>query len=303
MRISSDHRQRSLIQSIIRELAPVLILFVGVVLGSIWSIVTSSDLMSSPPYIFANVALFAVAFFLGTRGAPRWSYTWIALGIVATQALLVATLPKDLSDSNSNATVALAIFGPLLTAIISGAIAKNQWSDAFIFVLLYVMGTTMGLPIVLRQVELAFSIPLEIIRILILIIQTIVVSAAILSWNRNVPFLALALIGAGILASSVTAQFLIDIVDSTMPTDFSFIDLLRLTLLISLITFAIGSVRRIFSGKGFIAASYAALGIDTQIQKTEVIQNQRILRNRRFLLRRNRRLYNTLRYFRFKNSL
>jgi hypothetical protein len=165
------------------------------------------------------------------------------------------------------------------------------------------MGTTMGLPIVLRQVEQAFSIPLEIIRILILIVQTIVTSAAILSWNRNVPFLALALIGAGILASSVTAQFLIAAIDSTMPTDFSFIDLLRLTLLISLVTFAIGSVRRIFSGKGFIAASYAALGIDSTIQESEVSQNQRILRNRRFLLRRNRRLYNTLRYFRFKNSL
>ena len=250
MRMSSDHRQRSLIQSITRELAPILILFIGVVLGSIWSIATSSDLTSSPPYIIANVFLFLVAFFLATRGAPRWSYTWIALGIVATQALLVATLPKDLSEGNSNATVALAIFGPLLTAIISGAIAKNQWSDAFIFVLLYIMGTTMGLPIVLRQVEQAFSIPLEIIRILILIVQTIVTSAAILSWNRNVPFLALALIGAGILSSSVTAQFLIEAIDSTMPTDFSFIDLLRLTLLISLVTFAIGSVRRIFQERG-----------------------------------------------------
>tara|TARA_B100001750_G_C15508064_1_gene601731 strand:+ start:623 stop:1387 length:765 start_codon:yes stop_codon:yes gene_type:complete len=247
------------------------------------------------------VFLFLIAFLFGTRGAPRWSYAWIAIGIVATQALLVVTLPTDLS-TNSNATIALAIFGPLLTAIISGTIAKNQWTDAFIFVLLYVMGTTMGLTIVLRQIEEGFSIPLELIRILILVIQTIVMSAAILSWNRNVPFLSLALLGAGILVSSVTAQFLLSVIDSSMPNDFSFIDLLRLTLLISLITFAIGSVRRIFSGKGFVAASYARVDLPVEESTERVTINKtRLIRNRRFLLSRNRRIYNTSRHFKFSN--
>ncbi len=301
MSISSDHTQRSLIQSIIRELAPILILFAGISIGAIWSIVTKSDLTTSPPYIISNVFLFLIAFLFGTRGAPRWSYAWIAIGIVATQALLVVTLPTDLS-TNSNATIALAIFGPLLTAIISGTIAKNQWTDAFIFVLLYVMGTTMGLTIVLRQIEEGFSIPLELIRILILVIQTIVMSAAILSWNRNVPFLSLALLGAGILVSSVTAQFLLSVIDSSMPNDFSFIDLLRLTLLISLITFAIGSVRRIFSGKGFVAASYARVDLPVEESTERVTINKtRLIRNRRFLLSRNRRIYNTSRHFKFSN--
>ncbi len=301
MSISSDHTQRSLIQSIIRELAPILILFAGISIGAIWSIVTKSDLTTSPPYIISNVFLFLIAFLFGTRGAPRWSYAWIAIGIVATQALLVVTLPTDLS-TNSNATIALAIFGPLLTAIISGTIAKNQWTDAFIFVLLYVMGTTMGLTIVLRQIEEGFSIPLELIRILILVIQTIVISAAILSWNRNVPFLSLALLGAGILVSSVTAQFLLSVIDSSMPNDFSFIDLLRLTLLISLITFAIGSVRRIFSGKGFVAASYARVDLPVEESTERVTINKtRLIRNRRFLLSRNRRIYNTSRHFKFSN--
>jgi len=302
MSISSDHPQRSLIQSIIRELAPILILFAGISIGAIWSIVTKGDLTTSPPYIISNVFLFLIAFLFGTRGAPRWSYAWIAIGIVATQSLLVVTLPNDLNNTNSNATIALAIFGPLLTAIISGTIAKNQWTDAFIFVLLYVMGTTMGLTIVLRQMEEGFSISLELIRIIILIVQTIVMSAAILSWNRNVPFLSLALLGAGILVSSVTAQFLVNIIDSSMPNDFSFIDLLRLTLLISLITFAIGSVRRIFSGKGFVAASYARidLPIDESTERATV-NKQRPIRNRRFLLSRNRRIYNTSRHFKFSN--
>ena len=301
MSISSDHTQRSLIQSIIRELAPILILFAGISIGAIWSIVTKSDLTTSPPYIISNVFLFLIAFLFGTRGAPRWSYAWIAIGIVATQALLVVTLPTDLS-TNSNATIALAIFGPLLTAIISGTIAKNQWTDAFIFVLLYVMGTTMGLTIVLRQIEEGFSIPLELIRILILVIQTFVMSAAILSWNRNVPFLSLALLGAGILVSSVTAQFLLSVIDSSMPNDFSFIDLLRLTLLISLITFAIGSVRRIFSGKGFVAASYARVDLPVEESTERVTINKtRLIRNRRFLLSRNRRIYNTSRHFKFSN--
>jgi len=302
MSIRSDHAQRSLMQSIIRELAPILILFAGISIGAIWSIVTKSDLTTSPPYIISNVVLFLIAFLFGTRGAPRWSYTWIAIGIVATQSLLVVTLPNDLSNTNSNATLALAIFGPLLTAIISGAIAKNQWTDAFIFVLLYVMGTTMGLTIVLRQIEGDFSIPLELIRIIILITQTIVMSAAILSWNRNVPFLSLALLGAGILVSSVTAQFLVSIIDSSMPNDFSFIDLLRLTLLISLITFAIGSVRRIFSGKGFVAASYARVDLPAEESSERAnINKPRAIRNRRFLLRRNRRMYNTSRHFGFDN--
>ena len=302
MSISSDQAQRSLIQSIIRELAPILILFAGISIGAILSIVTKGDLTTSPPYIISNVVLFLIAFLFGTRGAPRWSYTWIAIGIVATQSLLVITLPNDLRNTNSNATIALAIFGPLLTAVISGAIAKNQWTDAFIFVLLYVMGTTMGLTIVLRQIEGDFSIPLELVRIIILLIQTLVMSAAILSWNRNVPFLSLALLGAGILVSSVTAQFLVSIIDSSMPNDFSFIDLLRLTLLISLITFAIGSVRRIFSGKGFVAASYARVDLPAE-ESTEnaIINRPRLIRNRRFLLRRNRRIYTTSRHFKLSN--
>ena len=63
MRMGSDHRQRSLVQSITRELAPILILFSGIFLGSIWSIATRSDLMSSPPLNFnENVGSRELAF-------------------------------------------------------------------------------------------------------------------------------------------------------------------------------------------------------------------------------------------------
>jgi hypothetical protein len=288
----SSHTQRTFIQSSLRELAPLILLSVGLILGSIWSVIFSSPLKSSPPYLISCGILFSVAFFLGTRGVPRWSYSWIAIGIVATQALLSATLPTEsMAISNpSSAMLAVAFGGPLLTVMIASSIAKNEWSNAFIFIFLYSMGSNIGLPVVLQQESLNISTNIELIRILLIVFQTIITGAAILAWNRNVRMLSLAFLIAGVLISGITAQLVVQALSSNIPHDFSFIDLLRLITLILLLTFAIGTVRRIFSGKGFISNLTALTSLDTRNQmQPPYTGSPRRQRKLRFRLSKNKR--------------
>ena len=89
---------RTLSQSMLREIAPVLMLGVGITGGVLWSLATGWALTSAPPYLLVQSLLLLLAFYLATRGAPRWSYPWLAFGIVAVQALLRALIPASDAD-------------------------------------------------------------------------------------------------------------------------------------------------------------------------------------------------------------
>ena len=243
----------------LREIAPVILISIGALAGIAWTLSVGGRLNASPPYLFTTGIAMAVALLLATRGAPRWGYPWMAMGIVGTQALLWALLAPGGSGELTLA-VGIASFGaPILAAVIGGAIATRSWGDSAFFAGLYLAGANLALPIILLPPESGARMDIETSRALVTVGQAGLTAAAILLWNRDRAPQAVAALGAVVLVSGIAAGILVpgsrDDVPEHLATFFGAAEgLFRIALLIVLISFAIGGARRFLSGSGFLAA-------------------------------------------------
>lgn len=248
---------RTLVQSMLREIAPVILILVGALTGIVWTLSADGKLNSSPPYLFTTGIAMAVALLLATRGAPRWGYPWMAMGIVGTQALLWALLAPE--DGEFNVAVGIATLGgPILAAVIGGAIATRSWGDSAFFAGLYLAGAYLALPIILLPPESGARTDIETSRALVAVGQAGLTAAAILLWNRGQVPQALGALAAVVLVSGIAAGVLVPGSRDDVPEDLSTFfgaaqGPFRIALLILLISFAIGGARRFISGRGILA--------------------------------------------------
>ena len=248
---------RTPVQSMLREIAPVILILVGALTGIVWTLSADGRLNSSPPYLFTTGIAMAVALLLATRGAPRWGYPWMAMGIVGTQALLWALLAPE--DGEFNVAVGIATLGgPILAAVIGGAIATRSWGDSAFFAGLYLAGAYLALPIILLPPESGARTDIETSRALVAVGQAGLTAAAILLWNRGQVPQALGALAAVVLVSGIAAGVLVPGSRDDVPEDLSTFfgaaqGPFRIALLILLISFAIGGARRFISGRGILA--------------------------------------------------
>lgn len=245
-------------QSMLREIAPVILILVGVLTGIAWTLSVGGRLSSSPPYLFTTGIAMAVALLLATRGAPRWGYPWMAIGIVGTQALLWALLAPEDSGELTVAVGIATLGGPILAAVIGGAIATRSWGDSAFFAGLYLAGAYLALPIILLPPESGARTDIETSRALVALGQGGLIAASIFLWNRDRVPHAVGALAAVVLVSGIAAGILVPGSRDDVPEDLSTFfgaaqGPFRIALLILLISFAIGGARRFISGRGFLA--------------------------------------------------
>ena len=256
---STPEISRSPLQSAVREVAPIAFILIGALCGIAWSIALGGRLTTSPPYLFTTGIAMAAAVLLATRGAPRWGYPWMAMGIVGTQALLWAFLISGQGDSASAPQVAVAgLGGPILAAVVGGAIATRSWSDSIFFAGLYLAGANLALPIVLLPPDSSASVGIEASRAIVAIVQGALAGTAIILWNRDYVMPALGALFAVVVVSGISAGVLVpgsrDDVPEELATFFGAAQgPFRIAVIILLISFAIGGVRRFFTGSGMLA--------------------------------------------------
>ena len=247
------------LESAIREIAPIALILIGALGGIVWSIAIGGRLNSSPPYLFTTGIAMAIALLLAMRGAPRWGYPWMAMGIVGTQALLWALLVTGSDPTEPTLAVAVATLGgPVLAAVIGGAIATRSWADSAFFAGLYLAGANLALPIVLLPPDAGPRADIETQRIIVAGVQAVLTGAAILMWNRDRGLYAIGALAAVILVSGMAAGLLVPGSRDDVPEDLSTFfgaaqGPFRIALLILLISFAIGGARRFISGRGILA--------------------------------------------------
>ncbi len=242
-----------------REIAPILLIAVGALTGIVWTLTIGGRLNASPPYLFTTGITMAVALLLATRGAPRWGYPWMAMGIVGTQALMWALLAPEESGELTLAVGLATLGGPILAAVIGGAIATRSWGDSAFFGGLYLGGAYLALPIILLPPESGARTDIEMSRALLAFFQAGLMGAAVLYWNRERVPDALGALGVSLLISSIAAGILVPDSRADVPEDLStFIGAaqgpFRIAAIILLISFAIGGARRFISGRGFLAS-------------------------------------------------
>lgn len=241
----------------LREIAPIILILIGALTGIVWTISVGGRLNSSPPYLFITGIAMAVALLLATRGAPRWGYPWMAMGIVGTQALLWALLAPE--DGEFSVAVGIATLGgPILAAVIGGAIATRSWGDSAFFAGLYLAGAYLALPIVLLPPDSGARTDIETSRVLVALGQAGLTAASILLWNRGRVPQALAALGAVVVLSGIAAGILVPDSRDDVPEDLSTFfgaaqGPFRIALVVLLISFAIGGARRFISGRGILA--------------------------------------------------
>ncbi len=244
-------------QSMLREIAPIILILIGALTGIAWTLSAGGRLNSSPPYLFTTGIAMAVALLLATRGAPRWGYPWMAMGIVGTQALLWALLAPE--DGEFTVAVGIATLGgPILAAVIGGAIATRSWGDSAFFAGLYLAGAYLALPIILLPPESGARTDIETSRVLVALGQAGLTAAAILFWNRGSVPQALAALGTVVLISAIAAGVLVPDSRDDVPEDLATFfgaaqGPFRIALIVLLISFAIGGARRFISGRGLLA--------------------------------------------------
>ena len=251
---------RTPLESVIREIAPVVLILIGALGGIVWSIAIGGRLYSSPPYLFMTGIAMAVGLLLAMRGAPRWGYPWMAIGIVGTQALLWALVASDGETTSPTLTIAVAsLGGPILAAVVGGAIATRSWGDSAFFAGLYLAGAYIALPIILLPPESGARTDIETSRTLVAIGQAALTAAAILLWNRDRVSNAVGALAAVVLLSGVSAGILVPGSRDDVPEELAtFLGAaqgpFRIAILIVLISFAIGAARRFLSGRGLLAS-------------------------------------------------
>ena len=256
---STREISRTPLQSATREVAPIALILVGALCGIAWSLALGGRLTTSPPYLFTTGIAMAAALLLAMRGAPRWGYPWMAMGIVGTQALLWAFLISGQGDSASAPQVAVAgLGGPILAAVVGGAIATRSWSDSIFFAGLYLAGANLALPIVLLPPDSSASVGIEASRAIVAIVQGALAATGIILWNRDYVMPALGALAAVVVVSGISAGVLVpgsrDDVPEELATFFGAAQgPFRIAVIILLISFAIGGVRRFFTGRGMLA--------------------------------------------------
>ena len=242
----------------LREIAPIILISIGALTGIAWTISVGGRLNSSPPYLFTTGIAMAVALLLATRGAPRWGYPWMAMGIVGTQALLWALLaPEEIPDAPTLEIGIASLGGPILTAVIGGAIAVRSWGDSAFFVGLFLSGIFLALPSIPLAPAGGLQADIELSRAFLALGQAGLTAGAILLWNRGRVIQSILALAAAIILSTLTAAFLVQAAFAEVSDAPTFGDVLvgpaTITLVVFLLSFAIGGARRFISGRGFLA--------------------------------------------------
>ena len=262
-------------------------LALGIVGGLIWSGGVGGSFASAPPYVLAQTLLMVVGFTLAARGAPRWSYPWLAFGIVGTNALLGVLIASDDAPSIGMLAIGL-LFGPAVGALLASLIAARSWGDAIAFLLLVLVGTNLsllaaGVPGAGTTGEAAPLIggPLLVVLLTMLIVPT---ASAILACNRGLTGLALLLLMSVLMASALVFAFAIDRSPDQGLQDTSITNVLTSLLsgylMIGLFTFGVGSIRRNFAGRGIVASRpppISALGTSAAAERQPSAEASRVL--------------------------
>jgi hypothetical protein len=247
-----------------REVAPVLVLGAGLMGAVLWSGIIGGRPAAAPPYILSQGLLMLIGFTLAARGAPRWSYSWLAFGIVATSGLLGSLVASDGDPSAAIAIVAVAT-GPVLAVVLSTTISVRSWGDAFTFLGLFLAGLVVtwlivGPPGGSEGAATEGTIGQAVALLFVLTILGVVIGMAVLAWNRKVPEVALVLLASVLIVSAIGFEVMIpDTTDRDVDRP-SFASFFSLYLFLAMATFAAGSVRRVFAGKGMIGPSAVPRG-------------------------------------------
>ena len=122
-----------------RALDTLFVLGAGLVGAVLWSGIIGGRASAAPPYLLSQSLLMLIGFTLATRGAPRWSYPWLAFGVVATSALLSSLIASDADPTPAIVIVAVAT-GPVLAVLLSTVISVRSWGDAYAFLALFLAG-------------------------------------------------------------------------------------------------------------------------------------------------------------------
>jgi hypothetical protein len=251
---------------------PVLLVAAGVAAGVAWSLATGQAFARSIPYLSAQGLVVFFAFMLATRGAPRWSYPWLAFGIAATQLLLYALAPRDDLDDPTIA-LALALSGPTIAVLLAAVIAARSWADSFVFLGLYLAGFNLGLPVALPQPASGPLVEIETARLALTAAQAILIGLAIVVWDRDALPAALGFIALTLAVSFVAAGLLAPRSGADLPEGVSFWSVLdgsvRLVILLALATFGVGAIRRAVAGMGFLSPSFAPRGPEEASSENE----------------------------------
>ena len=242
--------------SVPREIAPVLILGAGLMGAVLWSGIVGGRPALAPPYLVSQGLLMLAGFTMVRSGAPRWSYPWLAFGVVATNALLAALVASGDDPSALTAIVAVAT-GPVLAVLLATVISVRSWGDAYTFLGLFLAGIVVswlmvgppGSPGAATEGALGQMLAL----LVVLPVLGTVISMAVLAWNRRVTEIALLLLGSVLMVSAVGFDVMIP--DATDPESDppNFASFLSLYLFLAMATFAAGSIRRVFAGKGMVS--------------------------------------------------
>jgi hypothetical protein len=241
--------------SALREVAPVLVLGAGLVGAVLWSGIIGGRASAAPPYLLSQGLLMLIGFTLATRGAPRWSYPWLAFGVVATSALLSSLIASDADPTPGIVIVAVAT-GPVLAVLLATVISVRSWGDAYAFLALFLAGIvvswlTVGPPGSLGAAAEGTLVEMAAL-LLALIILSVVLGMAVLAWNRGVTEVALVLLGSVLLVTAISFDVMIPEVEGADFAPPNFVSFLSLYLFLAMATFAAGSIRRVFAGKGMI---------------------------------------------------
>ena len=247
--------------SVVREVAPLIVLALGILGGLIWSGVGGGNFATAPPYVLFQTLLMVIGFTLAARGAPRWSYPWLAFGIVGTNALLGVLISSDDEPSIGMFAIGL-VFGPALGALLASLIAARSWGDAIAFLSLVLVGVNLSLLAagVPGAASAGDAAPLIGGPLLVILLTMLGVPAgsAILAWNRGFTGLALLLLMSVLIASTLVFAFAIDRSPNQGLQDTSIANVLTSFLsgylMIGLFTFGVGSIRRNFAGRGIVAS-------------------------------------------------
>ena len=252
-----DSRPRA---AAVREVAPVIVLGAGLIGAVLWSGTIGGRASLSPPYLVSQGLLTMVGFALATRGAPRWSYPWLAFGVAGTGALLAALVAADEDPSRFVALVALAA-GPVVAVLLSTVISARSWGDAYAFLGVFLAGTVISWLIVgppgAAGATSEAGVGQTAALLAVLPVLGIVTAMAVMAWNRGVTEIALVLLGSVLVVSAVGFDVMVPGAAEGEDAPPNFASFLSLYLFLGMATFAVGAVRRVFAGKGIVSAAPA----------------------------------------------
>ena len=232
----------------------------GLVGAVLWSGTIGGRASVSPPYLISQGLLMMVGFALATRGAPRWSYPWLAFGVAGTSALLGALVAVDEEPSASVAIVAV-VGGPVVAVLLSTVISARSWGDAYAFLGMFLAGIVVSWLIVgppgASGATVEAGLGQTVALLVVLPVLGVVTAMAVMAWNRGVTEIALALLGSVLVVSAAGFEVMIPDPAEGGAKPPNFASFFSLYLFLGMATFAVGAVRRVFAGKGIVSAAPA----------------------------------------------